>query len=258
MNRKTTSISIFIITAVALMALLLAGCQTIPAEQTSNAVAPDPHHAGESIAGERTISSGTGASLSSYYVAPTSIQDLVNRYDVAFIGTISSVREPVEEKPYEWDPELDAHLKNRGLPPFRVRVTYYDIMPDTVYLDDGNLLDDDGNPVASAMLRLFGDHSTIRPQVGEKFFFTLQANPDGSSYGVNADWNLIHLDGGAIRNFDGKEPGYDGVTDEATLKSAAQTAASNRVQLPVEEWPVQAQWLDDDEDEGQANSTSGN
>ena len=45
---------------------------------------------------------------------------------------------------------------------------------------------------------------------------------------------------------------------EATLKSAAQTAASNRVRLPVEEWPVQAQWLDDDEDEGQANSTSGN
>ena len=135
-------------------------------------------------------------------------------------------------------------------------MTYYDITPDTVYLNDGTLLDDDGNPVTSAKLRLFGDHSTIRPQVGEKFFFALQANPDGDSYGVNADWNLIHLDGGAIRNFDGKEPGYEGVTDETTLKSAAQTAASNRVELPVEEWPVQAQWLDDDED--QSSNANGN
>ena len=118
MNRKTTSSSIFIMAAVALIVLLLTGCQTTPPEQASNAVTPETHHIGESIARERTISSGTGAPLSGYYVEPSSIQDLVNRYDVAFIGTIGSVGEPVEEKPYDWDPELDAHLKNRGLPPF--------------------------------------------------------------------------------------------------------------------------------------------
>ena len=247
-------ISIFIVAVVAVMALLLAGCQMTPTEQGSSAVAPKPQGGGKDNAGVRTLSSGTGAPLAGYYVAPASMQDLVNRYDVAFIGTIGSVGEPVEEKPYDWDPALDAHLRERGLPPFRVWVTYYDVTLDTVYLDDGNLVDDEGNQVTSTKLRLFGAHNTMRPQVGEKFFFTLQGNPDGGGYGVNADWNLIHLDGGAIRDFDGKEPGYDGVTDEATLKSVAQTAADSRVKLPVEEWPVQAQWLDDVEDEDQANS----
>lgn len=245
MKRKTTSISIFITAAVALMAMLLAGCQTTPTEQSSNLEAPALYNAGESIAGKRSLSSGTGAPLSGYYEAPASVQDLLNRYDTAFIGSISAVGEPVKEKPYDWTQERDDHFQSRGLPPFRVSVTYYDITPEEVFLDDGNLKDDDGSLHGTIRLRLFGNHNTMRPRVGERFFFVLQANSDDKSYGVNADWNLIHLDGGAIRNFDGKEPGYEGVTDEATLKSAAQAAADSRVQLPVEQWPVQEQWLDD-------------
>ena len=60
-------ISIFI---VAVMALLLAGCQMTPTEQGSSAVAPKPQGGGEDNAGVRTLSSGTGAPLAGYYVAP--------------------------------------------------------------------------------------------------------------------------------------------------------------------------------------------
>ena len=234
MNKKKTYFGILIMAAVALVALLLAGCQATPTEQSSQIVAETAQV--QSPVSGRTLSSGTGAPLSGYFVAPQSIQDLINRYDVAFIGTISAVGDPVEEKPYDWDPELDAHFESRGLPPFRVRVTYYEITLGDVYLDDGNLQQ-------YPRLRLFGDHSTIRPQVGEKFFFALQANPDGQSYGVNADWNLIHLDSVAIRNFDGEEPGYVGVTDEASLKAAVQATVPGRVHLPMDQWPVQEKWL---------------
>ena len=174
--------------------------------------------------------------MSDYYISPQSVQDLVNRHDVAFTGTITEVGEPVEEKPYDWVPEDDAHDESRGIPPFRIRVTYYEIELGEVFLDDGNLR---SNP----RLRLSGDHSLIRPQVGEQFLFILGANPDGKSYGVNADWNLIHLDSGAIRNFDGEEPGYVGVTDEASLKAAVQAAVPGRVHLPMDQWPVQEKWL---------------
>ena len=250
MNQKMTSISILVMTAVALVGLLLSGCLENPTEQSVETSAQTTH-VEQHTPGRRTISSGTGAPLSGYYVAPTSMQDLVNRYDAAFIGTISTVGDPVKEKPYDWTQERDDHFQSRGLPPFRARVTYYDITPEEVFLDDGNLKDGEVNLHGTIQLRLFGDHNSMRPRVGERFFFVLEANPDGQSYGANADWNLIHLDGGAIRNFDGKEPGYEGVTDEATLKSAAQTAADSRVQLPVAQWPVQEQWLDDGDETGE-------
>lgn len=115
-------------------------------------------------------------------------------------------------------------------------MTYYEIELGEVNLDDGNIRQ-------NSRLRLFGDHSTIRPQVGERFLFVLGANPDGQSYGVNADWNLIHLDGGPIRNFNGASPGYEGVTDEASLKTVTQSAVRSRVHLPRGQWPVQAKWL---------------
>lgn len=249
MNQKMTSMSTFIMAVIALMALLLSGCRETSTEQPVKTSAQTTH-VEQHTPGRRTISSGTGAPLSGYYVAPTSMQDLLNRYDAAFIGTISAVGEPVKEKPYDWTQERDDHFQSRGLPPFRVRVTYYDITPEEAFLDDGNLKDGEGNLHGTIRLRLFGDHNGMRPRVGERFFFVLEANPDGQSYGVNADWNMIHLDGGAIRNFDGKEPGYEGVTDEATLKSAAQTAADSRVHLPVDKWPVQQQWLDDEDDTG--------
>ena len=121
----------------------------------------------------------------------------------------------------------------------RMRVTYYDITLDDVYLDDDNLSQ-------YPRLRLSGDHSSIRPQVGERFLFVLGANPDGKSYGVTADWNLIHLDGGPVRNFDGKSTGYVGVVDEGSLKDAVRAAVPKRVHLPMDQWPVQQKWLADE------------
>ena len=118
----------------------------------------------------------------------------------------------------------------------RREVVYYDINLEDVFLDDGNL-------VANPRLRLFGRHSNLRPQVGERFLFALGANPDGKSYGVAGDWCLIPLDGGAIRNFDGESPGYAGVTDETSLKSAVKKAVPNRVYLPLNQWPIQEKWL---------------
>lgn len=234
MNRKKTSFGILITAAVAFVVLLLAGCQTTPAEQSSETVAQTTQV--QPPAFGRTLSSDTGAPLSDYFVAPQSVQDLVNRYDVAFTGTINAVGDPVSERPHNADPELDAHLESRGLPPRRYRVTYYDITLEDVYLDDGNL-------EQYPRLRLFGDHNPMRPQVGERFLFVLVASPSGDSYGVNADWNLIHLDGGAIRNFDNEDPGYEGVTDEASLKTATQSAVASRVNLPRDQWPVQEKWL---------------
>ena len=227
--------STFFITAFALVALLLAGCQTATSEDTAEVVIEveqiDIHVSG------RTLSSGMGAPLSGNYEAPSSIQDLLNRYDVAFIGTISTVGSPVEEKPDDWNPEVDAHLQSRGIPPLRVRITYYEMTFEEVFLDDGLVRN---NP----RLRLSGDHSDIGLQAGERYFIALQTVSDGRGYGINADWNLIHLDGGAIRNFDGKEPRYAGGTNEETLRSATKTAVSSRVHLPMSDWPMQEKWRD--------------
>ncbi len=231
-NKTSTSRIMLIVAAFVLLVVLMAGCRGTPGV-TPEAVQEQPPTFG------RTLSSNTGAPLSGYLVSPQSVQDLVNRYDVAFTGTIRAVGQPVKEKPYDWDPELDAHLQSRGLPPFRIRVTYYDITLENIYLDDGNLSQ-------YPRLRLFGDHSSIRPQVGERFLFVLGANPDGKSYGLTADWNLIHLDGGPIRNFDGKSTGYVGVVDEGSLKGAVRAAVPKRVHLPMDQWPVQQKWLADE------------
>jgi hypothetical protein len=248
MNRKKTSFGILIMAAIALVSLLLTGCRTTPAEQSSERVAEATQ--AQPLAFGRTLSSGTGAPLSDYFVAPQSIQDLINRYDVAFTGTIAAVGDPVSERPYNADPELDAHLESRGLPPLRYRVTYYDIRLEDIYLNDGNL-------EQYPSLRLFGDHNVMRPQVGERFLFVLVASQSGKSYGVNADWNLIHLDGGPIRNFDGKSTGYGGVADEASLKTATQSAVASRIYLPKDEWPVQQKWLTDENAPSGAPPSSG-
>ena len=188
--------------------------------------------------------------MSGYYISPQSVQDLVNRNDAVFTGTITAVGEPVDEKPYDWTAEEDARDQSRGIPLLRFRMTYYDIELGEVFLDDGNLLT---NP----RLRLSGDHSPIRPQVGERFLFALGANPDGKSYGATANWNLIHLDGGAIRNFDGRGPSYEGVTDETSLKSAVKKAVPARVYLPVNQWPIQEKWRANEDAPAETPQTPG-
>ena len=236
-NKSATPRILLIMAAIALLAALMVACQADNSESVASIEALTETEQVPQPSAGRTLSSGNGAPLSGYFLPPQSVQDLVNRYDVAFTGTITAIGEPVEEKPYDWDPKLDAHLQNRGLPPLRFRVTHYDLDIGEVFLDDGNLL-------KAPRLRLYGDHSPIRPQVGERFLFVLAANPEGKGYGVNADWNLIHLDGGPIREFNGRLPGYEGISDETSLKTAVQEAALSRVHLPSSQWPVREQWRD--------------
>ena len=235
MELKIVSKGLYFIAMLAMIALMLAACQSnaseVPAETAVEVENTDSHVTG------RTLSSGLGAPLSDYFEAPASIQDLINRYDVAFVGTVATIGSSVEEKPDDWNSEVDDHLATKGIPPLRVRITYYDITLEEVLLDDGLV---NGNP----RLRLSGDHNPMRPQAGERYFFALQTVSGAKGYGVNANWNLIHLDGGSIRNFDGVEPGYPGVTDEASLKSEAKSAVTNRSHLPMDDWPAREKWQD--------------
>ncbi len=188
---------------------------------------------------QRTVHSQNAIPLSTLYQPPQNVQDLVNRYDAVFTGTITEISSPVLEKPYDWQPEDDSVSKRYGIPLPRMRVTYYAIQIEDVLLDDGNIR-------LHPRLGLTGGHNSMRPQVGERFLFALGRQPDGLSYGLTADWCLIFLDGGPIRNFDGVEPGYAGVANEASLKSAVQAAVPNRVHLPMAQWPIQAKWLADE------------
>ena len=96
---------------------------------------------------------------------------------------------------------------------------------------------DDGNIRAHPSLRLDGVDNSILPRVGERFLFSLGRNPDSLSYGIAADWMVLPLDGGDIRNFDGASPRYAGVTDEASLVKAVKAAAADYDFLPPNQWP---------------------
>ena len=86
-------------------------------------------------------------------------------------------------------------------------------------------------------LALPGTHNLQSPRTGERILLSLLAMPDPGLYSLAANWSLIPLDGGAIRNFDGTDPAYAGVTDEESLKSAVAAAANNHDKLPPSEWP---------------------
>lgn len=179
----------------------------------------------------RTLIPENALPLSAVIAAPGSVQELVNRYDALVVGAISEISGPQQEFGYGKTAEDYQFLLDQGHPLPSMSMTYYHIRLEEVLLDDGNVRN-------HPKLRLSHEHSALRPQVGERFLFALIRNPDGESYGVSADWCLLHLDGGLIRNFDGAAPGYAGVTDEATLKAAIQTAVPRRVHLPLSRWPA--------------------
>lgn len=178
----------------------------------------------------RTINSGNKFPWSAIIAAPRDIQDLVNRYDAVVVGTISAISDTVRELADGKTEDDYKFLVEQGLPLPTISRTFYDIQLEDVLLDDGNVR-------ANSRLRLSHGHSAIRPQTGERFLFALISSQSGKSYGVIADWALIHLDGGPIRNFDGVLPDYAGVTNEASLKAAVRSAVPARVKLPFEEWP---------------------
>ena len=180
-----------------------------------------------SIHGNPTTS--MGLPVSAIYLPPQSIQDLVNRVDAVITGTISAIGNTASEVPYNHSQETNP-LTQSGHPPPTITVTHYTITIDQILLNDHNI-------AANPILRLGGSHSESLPQVGETFLFALDVNPDRKSYGIIENWNLIPLDGGPIQNFDGTEPGYPGVTNEQSLKSAIQKAVTTRSPSQPSDWP---------------------
>lgn len=246
-NGPTAGTTVFAITVAALLAFVLIACQSpspveTPAASTETVAPRTLPTTGETrhYSGRRTLHTETGVPVSAIYVAPQSVQDLVNRSQVVFTGTISEVGDGVSEKAYDWNEEDDTYLKSLGMPPYRITVTYYKIEIEQIFLDDGNLR-------AYPLMRLLGYNNEVRPKVGERYLFVLSANPDGKSYGIDDNWSLIPLDDGDIRNYDGNPTGYVSVTDENSLLSAIQEAVTNRVYLPNSEWPIHSYWLTDEE-----------
>ena len=163
------------------------------------------------------------------YIYPEDIQGYVSRVDVIAIATVSEISAPVEEGPYRL-PGTPHPPEEAGFPDLTITVTYYTLNLEQILLDDGNISD---NP----NLRQSGIHSKESPQVGQRYLFGMRINPDEKSYGAPKEWNIIPLDGGSLRNIDGTPTEYVGVTDEASLKEAIESAIPGRARLQPDQWP---------------------
>ena len=175
----------------------------------------------------RTLVGGDGVSVATIFREPQDVPELVNRSHAIVIGAVSAISGTAQELPYgttedDFDP-MELSFMYSG-------VTYYDIAVEAVLLDDGNIR-------AYPRLRLDGAHNPMYPQVGERFLFALGRNPDSLSYGIAADWEILPLDGGDIRNYDGTSPGYAGVSDEASLVQAIKDAVASYDFMPPRRWP---------------------
>ena len=168
----------------------------------------------------------------SIFKAPSDIQQLVNRSDAVVVATVSSISDT--KSIVFGEPSDAAALVAQGWPEPRVEETHYELLVEQVLLDDGSIGGLKNNP----KLALSGTHGPQSPQKGERIMFALLARPDPGLYSLVANWSLIPLDGGPIRNFDGKDPGYAGVMDEASLKYAVIEAANNHAKSPPSEWPT--------------------
>ncbi len=230
----TRSMTTFLATAVLLVFGVLAGCQASGATGQGES---DPPPAQEA---NRTLYIGEGVSVASLFREPRNVQDLVNRSHAIVIGTISAISDLTRELPYGTTSEDFQGEMYQGYE-FSTEVTYYDIAIEEVLLDDGNVR-------AYPRLRLDGAHNPAYPQIGERFLFALGRNPDSLSYGIAANWDVLPLDGGDIRNFDGTSPGYVGVTDEASLVKAIREAVPYYDFLPVNQWPSRFAAIEGDGD----------
>ena len=163
---------------------------------------------------------------------PRSVQDLVNRSQATVIGTVTAISEPVVERPYDFDPADYAELPDSEWP--SIEVAYWTIGIEEVLLDDGNI---EANP----KLRMEPNppHRTDNPlpELTARYLFTLGRNPDSLSYGITADWMILSLDGGRIRNLDGTVPFYGGDADEDSLVEAIREAVLDYEYLPPGKWP---------------------
>lgn len=206
------------------MAVVVA-CGQGSASETHSGQAEIPLHSVEP--------SGSGLlDSASIFKAPSDIQELVNRSDAVVIATVSSISDM--KSVVFGDPSDAAAMVAQGRPEPRIEETHYELSVEQVLLDDEAIGALEYNP----NLALLGAHGPQSPQKGERIMFALLARPDPGLYSLVANWSLIPLDGGAIRDFDGKDPGYAGVTDEASLKAAVIEAASDHAKSPPSEWPT--------------------
>ncbi len=118
----------------------------------------------------------------------------------------------------------EANVRAPGL-----AVTDYSIEVEEILLDDGGIL-----PVSP--FRLLGMPSPRRPQVGERFLFSLRFDEQLRSYGVCCDWDLVILDDGLLRYFDDGALTFQGVSDEASLIHALKSVLSTRIKACPNEW----------------------
>ena len=227
LKSKTCHLLSLAVGIVALCAALGAGaaCSQVHSEDTAIGRGDLPFHSMESA--------GRGLSESaSIFKAPADVQELVNRSDVVVVATIASISDTASVGPVG-STDTDA-LVTQGLPEPRILETYYELSVEQVLLDDGVMSTLDGNP----KLALSGMHDERSPQTGDRMLFALLAGPDRQIYSLAANWSLIPLNEGSVRNFDGKDPAYPDVTDEATLKSAVAEAAQSHRKSPPSDWPT--------------------
>ncbi len=181
-----------------------------------------------------TINRSSMPSVSMLRIAPpANVQEFVNRSDAIVIGSVASVEGPFEELGYGFDLDyVEGKLEGPGflfaLP--TTTVTYYAIDLEEILLDDGNILGNSSLRVNTSFPDSFGLQS------GDRLLFSLLRNPDFRSYGAIIPWALIFLDGVEPRELDGNSLPYRGVTDEASLVAAIESAIPGRVSIPVDLW----------------------
>ena len=162
---------------------------------------------------------------------PMDAQNFVNRAEAIVVGNISEIGDTFILGPKDPDPEVLEELAEYDIRAPGLAVTDYAIEVEKVLLDDGEI-----SPVSS--FRLFGIHNPRRPQVGERFLFALNIDEELRSYWVCCDWNLIILDDGRPSYFDDGEITFDGVSDEASLIEALESALTTRVKTTCpKDWP---------------------
>lgn len=180
----------------------------------------------------RTLFDHSMPASAPFFLYPTTVQELVNRSDAVVIATVGTIGDPMEEGLL--DHESVSELVSREIPAPTLVRTYYEILVEEVLLDDRPISALDGN----VYIAVSGVHTENSPQRGERMLFALLSGRGPGEYGLVDDWSLVMLDGGPIRNFDGSDPGYDGVIDEATLKSAVSAAADNHQPSLPADWPT--------------------
>ena len=180
--------------------------------------------------GRRTIWRGWGGSDMVMHRSPLDAHDYVNRAEAIVIGTIAEVGDLHVLGWEDPDPELLEKLAEAGVTPRGLAVTDYVVEVETTLLDDGGVL-----PEIS--LRLLGIHGPRRPQVGERFLFSLKVDDELRSYGACCDWNLVVLDDGPPRYFDDEDLAFDGVSDEGSLLAALESALENWERTCPKDWP---------------------